>query len=135
MKTRIMLFVLFFSISINGCAVISNGTSQKVSLTTSNGKSLLADIDGRKVMLPAEIKISRNKGATIKVLNADNPDYEDVQLIINGNDEISSLFWLDFVGGFFSLLPGATSTAVDYATGGMYKYANPNFVVFVREKS
>ncbi|WP_304209248.1 hypothetical protein [Helicobacter canis] len=121
------------SVIFSGCGVITNGTKQKVLLTTSNGKSVMATIDGQKVKIPAEVSISR-KGANIQVLHIDNPNYEDSFLSIGGQGDVSVGFWLDIVGIFLFILPGLTSVGVDAATGGMYQYSNTTWTIPLQEK-
>lgn len=67
---------------LTGCATISNQTTQSVSITTSNGKSVVATINRQKMSLPAEVEISRVDGAVVQVLAQDNKCYESTQLVI-----------------------------------------------------
>lgn len=66
---------------ITGCATISNQTTQSVALTASNGKSVVATINGEKVSLPTEVEISRVDGAVVQVLTQDNKCYESRSLL------------------------------------------------------
>ena len=132
--TKVASIALISSIFIagsifSGCALISNpGTKQKVAISTSNSKPVVADIDGKKVNIPAEVKISRKHGATIRVLEMDNPNYEDTLLIIKGKHNVSGWFW----GNILSM--GTFGSTTDGASGSMWKYANPNFTITVSEK-
>ncbi|MDE5592245.1 MAG: hypothetical protein K2I63_04765 [Helicobacter sp.] len=84
---KVLAFGVILGVIFGGCATISNQPKQKVSITTSNGESVIADINGNKVNLPIhDMKISRATGATIRVLKADNPCYEDTQLRIEGKE-------------------------------------------------
>ncbi|WP_104721446.1 hypothetical protein [Helicobacter mesocricetorum] len=113
---------------LGGCATISNQPKQKISITTSNGESVVADINGNKVDLPVyDMKISRSTGATIRILKADNPCYEDTQLRIEGKDSLSGWFWGNILTG------GTTGSVTDAVTGSMWTYTNPNFVVPVKK--
>lgn len=112
----------------SGCALTSNGTKQSVTITTSNGKPVLAEIDGQKINIPAEIKISRKHGATIRVLEMDNPNYEDTLLIVKGKHNVSGWFW----GNILSM--GTFGSTTDGASGSMWTYGNPTFIVPVSEK-
>ncbi|MGX3045343.1 hypothetical protein [Helicobacter sp. T3_23-1056] len=112
----------------SGCALTSNGTKQSVTITTSNGKPVLAEVDGQKINIPAEIKISRKHGATIRVLEMDNPNYEDTLLIIKGKHNVSGWFW----GNILSM--GTFGSTTDGASGSMWTYGNPTFIVPVSEK-
>ena len=114
---------------LTGCATISNQTKQSVALTTSNGKSVLATIDGEKVTLPAEVEISRADGAVVQVLAQDNKCYENTQLVIKGKNKVSGWFWGNILTG------GTTGSTTDAISGGMWSYANPNFIVPVDRKS
>lgn len=133
---KVYLFGILAALAMvfSGCATLSSGPSQEVSISTSNGKKVIADVGGYKVELPATVQINRSGETLVKVLNIDNPNYEDTQLLITGAKDINGSFWLNFVGGFFAFLPGIISTAVDVSTGSMYKYSNPDFVISVREK-
>ena len=135
MKTSNIVKVALFSSAFlagsmlfTGCALTSNGTKQKVALSTSNGKPVVADIKGKKVNIPGEVKISRRSGATIKVLAADNPGYEDTEFIIKGKNKLSGWFWGNIIWG------GTFGSTTDGAAGSMWKYANPNFTIPVSEK-
>lgn len=111
----------------SGCATITKGTKQKVSITTSTGKSVVATIGSKKVNIPAQVNISRKKGATIRVLAEDNPGYEDTQLVITGKNKVTGVFWLNILWG------GTFGSTTDAITGGMWAYTNPNFTVPVSE--
>lgn len=111
-----------------GCALTSNGTKQSVTITTSNGKPVVAEVDGQKINIPAEIKLSRKHGATIRVLEVDNPNYEDTLLIIKGKHNVSGWFW----GNILSM--GTFGSTTDGASGSMWTYGNPTFIVPVSEK-
>lgn len=130
-KTTSALFatLLVSGVIFSGCATISNQTKQKVNIKTSDGSALIAHIDGQKVELPADVNISRNKGATIQILTIDNPCYETTQLNIAGQDTISKWFWGNIIiGGLF----GSTT---DYISGGMWTYSNPYYIVYPRKKA
>lgn len=122
------VIILAFSVIFTGCATISNGPKQEISLTTSTGKSVVADIGGSKVNIPGKVKISRAKGAVVQVRAEDNPGYETTQLVISGKNKTSGWFWLNIIWG------GTFGSTTDAATGGMYEYANPNFTIPVSQK-
>lgn len=124
MKLATLLVLIAF---LGGCATISNQTKQKVSVTTKNGENAIADIGGMKVNIPGNIRISR-KGTIIKILNEDNPCYEDSKLIIAGEDEISGWFWGNILTG------GMLGSLTDYMVGSMWVYSNPNFIVPIKPK-
>lgn len=125
------IMVAVFGILMVGCATISNQTTQSVALTTSNGQSVTATIDGEKVTLPAEVEISRVDGAVVQVLAQDNKCYESTQLIIKGKNKVSGWFWVNAVWTWVSF-SGSTTDAV---SGGMWEYTNPNFIVPVEKKA
>lgn len=118
---------------ITGCATISNQTTQSVALTASNGKSVVATINGEKVSLPTEVEISRVDGAVVQVLTQDNKCYESTQLVIKGKNRISGWFWGNILTTGWGV--GFTGSTVDAVSGGMWEYANPNFIVPVERKS
>ena len=132
---RILGIVALSGVILAGCATISNQPSQVVSIGTSNGKPVVATISSGmlvkndKVELPAQVKISRAKGATISVRSEDNPCYEDTKLAIAGKGKISGWFWLNIIWG------GLTGSTTDAATGSMWAYTNPNFTVPVEQKA
>lgn len=114
---------------VTGCGTITNGTKQKVSISTSTGQQVVARVDGKKVTIPAkDVAVSRNKGADIKVLAEDNPCFETTNYSISGKGKVSGVFWINiFSGGFF----GSTTDAI---SGGMWQFNDPNFVVPVTKK-
>ena len=90
--------------------------------------SVIADIGGQKVSVPSEVRIAR-KGAVIRVLNEDNPCYEDSKLVIAGEDEISWRFWGNILTG------GTLGSLTDYVVGSMWVYSNPNFIIPTKKKT
>ncbi len=132
---------LFFS----GCATISEGPSQMVTIRASDDSNVNATIETKSqtdmfgngfiqssvVTLPTTVAISRKDGARIKISTKDNPDYENTEYVIAGRQNINPWYF----GNIF-LLPymelGTTTT--DPMSGAMWKYANPNFVVPVKKK-
>lgn len=117
------LAIVLFS----GCATISNQPSQKISVTTNTGEQVVATINGQKINLPAQVKVSRSSGATVQVLAEDNPGYETTQTVIVGKQQMSGWFWGNI------LTWGTTGSAVDALTGSMWTYSNPNLVVPVKK--
>ena len=117
------LILAFFT----GCATISNQFSQKVAIGTNTGDAVTADINGKKVMLPATVTISRSKDTVVKILPVDNPGYEATQLVIVGKQNLSMWFWGNIITG------GTVGSTTDWLTGGMWYYSNPNFVVPVKK--
>lgn len=128
MKTRVVVLAAIMGL-FGGCATITNNPSQKVALTTSNGQVVVAEVNGKKVNIPAEVKISRSKGAVVRVLAEDNPGYETTQFVITGKNKLSGVFWINIISG------GTTGSTTDALTGSMWTYSNPNFVVPVSKKS
>lgn len=116
-------------LGFGGCATISNQTKQRVAITTSNGQVVVATINGTKVNLPGEVKISRAKGAVVEVRGQDNSCYESTQLVIAGKNKMSGWFWGNILWG------GTTGSTTDAITGGMWSYSNPNFIVPVEKKA
>ncbi|MDY5822112.1 MAG: hypothetical protein SPJ83_04845 [Helicobacter sp.] len=114
---------------ITGCGTVTNGTKQKISISTSTGQQVIARVDGKKVTIPAkDIAVSRKKGADIRVLEEDNPCFETTNYSISGKGKVSGVFWINiFSGGFF----GSTTDAI---SGGMWQFNDPNFVVPVTKK-
>lgn len=118
-----------------GCATISNQPSQKVAITTSDGKPAIATINSgmlineEKVNLPAQVKISRAKGATIEIRAEDNPCYETTRLVVASEHKTSGWFWGNIILG------GIIGSTTDAATGSMWVYTNPNFNVLVEHKA
>lgn len=127
MKKQIVVLGVLVGL-FSGCATITNNPSQKVAFTTSNGQSVVAEVNGKKVNIPAEVKISRSKGAVVRVLAEDNPGYETTQFVITGKNKLSGIFWLNILSG------GTTGSTTDALTGSMWTYSNPNFVVPVSKK-
>lgn len=65
-----------FSVIFTGCATITSGPREEVSLRASNGDKVIVTIDNRKLRLPATIKLKR-KGEMIYLYSKDNPNYQD----------------------------------------------------------
>lgn len=129
MRQYRILTLCILCLYLSGCATISNQTKQKINIKTSDGSALIADINGQKVELPADVNVSRSKGVSIQILTVDNPCYETTQLNISGQDSISGWFWGNIlIGGLF----GSTT---DYVSGGMWTYSNPYYIVYPRKKS
>lgn len=115
---------------LSGCATITNHPSQKVAITTSDGKPAVITIKHKKYSIPANnISISRAKGATVEVLPADNPCIEYTKLAIAGKQKLSGIFWINILSG------GPFGSTTDAATGSMWAYENPNFTVQVIRKN
>lgn len=125
---RAYLMIGVLGALLTGCATISNQTTQSVSITTGNGKSVVATINRQKMSLPTEVEISRVDGAVVQVLAQDNKCYESTQLVIKGKDKISGWFWANILTG------GTTGSTTDAVSGGMWEYANQNFIVPVDRK-
>ena len=123
-----LLMALFSLFILTGCATISNQPSQKVAFSTSNGESVVAEINGRDVTLPATVNISRRGGAKVKVLSEKNPCYRNTEFVVVGKHKLSLWFW----GNIFT--SGTWGSTTDAVSGSMWEYANPSFIVPVSKK-
>ncbi len=131
------LILLIISLALTGCATITAGTKQKVTLKASDGKNVLIRIDGQKHRLPATLDLPK-KGVIIEVSEKDNPGYQHSVINFNelaGQRSITPSFWLDIIGGLFGLAGGVTSTVVDASTGSMYKYSNDTLIIPVTHQN
>ncbi|PAF45770.1 hypothetical protein [Helicobacter sp. 11S02629-2] len=120
--------IVLVALVASGCATISNGTKQKVAITTSTGEKVVATIGSKKVTLPATIPLSRRSGAEIKVLHADNACYKDTSLNVAGKNKVSGWFF----GNLISTAGVFFGSSTDASTGAMWSYTNPNFTVPVQ---
>ncbi len=118
----------FIGMLISGCGTITNGTKQKVAISTSTGHQVIARIDGKKVQIPSNVDIGRKTGANIQVLNEDNPCFEDTNYSVAGKGKVSGVFWINIISG------GTFGSTTDAISGGMWEYSNPNFVIPVTKK-
>ena len=127
------------SVIFTGCATITSGPREEVSLRASNGDKVIVTIDNRKLRLPATIKLKR-KGEMIYLYSKDNPNYQDSAINSQaiGRNEVmlpqNLVALLDIFGVLAFILPGFTSLAVDQATGSVFKYANKQLVLPVYPK-
>lgn len=127
------------SVIFTGCATITSGPREEVSLRASNGDKVIVTIDNRKLRLPATIKLKR-KGEMIYLYSKDNPNYQDSAINSQaiGRNEVmlpeNLVALLDIFGVLAFILPGFTSLAVDQATGSAFKYANKQLVLPVYPK-
>ncbi len=134
------IFMAFFS----GCALVSDSPNQIVRLEASDGKKLVVNITTTmkgglwglssstktfKATLPTEVPISRSNGATITILDSDNPGYKSSEFVINGKDSVNPWYFGNIIfGGLYGL------TTTDPISGSMWRYSNPNFVIPVNKK-
>lgn len=133
-------FALFSAIVaamlFSGCATISDGPSQIVTIKASDDANLNAIIETTSgwfpsstaqttnVRLPATIAVSRSSGARVKILAKDNLGYQDTEFVIQGKAGLNLWYFGNIL---FGGLYGTTTT--DPWSGAMWKYSNPNFVV------
>lgn len=111
-------------ISIVGCATITNGPNQKISINTSTGHQVIARINGKKMIIPKkDIPISRTKGASVEVLHKDNPCFGDTRYSIVGKNKVSGVFWINI------LTSGPLGSTTDAVSGGMWEYNEPSFTI------
>ncbi len=127
------LVLIFTTLCFTACATMFNGPSQKVSLAATNGDTVIATIRGKKVQLPAELKI-KSKGELIYIYNADNPKYMDSAVhshALNGPNNITvtpggALSALAVLLAFF---PGLIMLHIDDSTGAAVQYKDTNLTV------
>ena len=132
------LILAFFT----GCATISDGPSQMVTIRASDDAKVQAVVETtggswfgggastqNVVVLPATVSISRSGGATVRILAKDNPGYKDTEYVIKGKAGLNPWYVANII---FGGLYGTTTT--DPLSGAMWKYGNPNFVVPVEKK-
>lgn len=125
---KILVLTLFLAL-FTGCAWISDGKHQYVSISASDNSKVIATIDGTKVTLPTEYPILRSKGATIHILPEDNPGYKMTEFVIPKAEGINPWYFGNLITGGL-----VGTTTVDPITGSMWRYANPKFVVPVSKK-
>ena len=128
------LALIFTTLCFTACALMTNGTRQRVSLAAANGDSVIATIGGKKVQLPAEnVSLSR-RGEVIHIYNADNPKYMDSSVnsyALNGpqNMGITPGTYFDLFGILLFFLPGLIASYIDKGTGAQLKYIDSNLTV------
>lgn len=130
---------------LSGCATISSGPSQIVTIRASDDSNINATIETKSqtdmfgngftqssvVTLPVTVAIGRKDGAIVRILTKNNPDYENTEYVIAGRQSINPWYFGN-IFLFFYMELGTTTT--DPMSGAMWKYANPNFVVPVKKK-
>ena len=122
------LAIILGVVSIVGCGTTTNGTKQKIAISTSTGQQAIARVNGEKITIPAkDIAVSRIKGANIQVLHEDNPCFEDTYYSISGKSKVSGAFWFNFFG------LGTFGSTTDAMSGGMWEFHDPNFVVPIKQ--
>ena len=124
---KVALFGALVAAFFGGCATISNGPYQGIAIGTSTGETMIADINGEQVTIPATVSVLRSENTIIRILPMDNPGYEATQLVIAGKQSVSALFWGNIITG------GTAGSTTDAITGSMWNYSNPNFIVPVKK--
>lgn len=114
----------------SGCATITDGSKQKVTLKASNDEQVVVTINDQKVTIPTTYKLPR-KATEIYVYAEDNPGYQtsSVNTFSAGAQEMNPKMLLNIFGIFFFLVGNTTSDTVDLATGAAYKYANETIII------
>ncbi len=127
-----------------GCATISEGPSQMVTIRASDGANLNAIIETKSqvgwfgsgvvqtavVTLPATVAIGRSDGARVRILAKDNPGYRNTEFVIEGKESVGPWYWGNIALLIFTGLGGSAGiTTTDPLSGSMWQYSNPNFSV------
>ena len=144
-----LLSAFVIAILLSGCATISDGPAQMVTIRASDGGNLHAIVETKSqvgwfgsgfiqtsvVTLPATVAIGRSDGARVRILAKDNPGYKDTEFVIKGKESINpwyygnvAVFLLGGIGGLVG------TTTIDPLSGSMWQYSNENFVVPVAKK-
>lgn len=133
-----LLGVFVAAMLFSGCATISDGPSQMVTIRASDDANLVAIVETKGqvgwfgggfiqtsvVTLPATVSIGRNDGARVRILAKDNPGYKSTEFVIKGKESINPWYFGNLIfGGAYGI------TTTDPLSGSMWKYSNPNFVV------
>ena len=115
MKYAFRLFLIgCFSVFLCNCATLFSGKTQKINVTTENGKEGIAKINGQEYKVPALIVLEKeNKDKVISL-----KDCPQQQVLLQKG--IETTFWVNiFSAGVF----GSTT---DYASDAMWKYEPSN---------
>lgn len=110
MKKVLVLALLTAVVATSGCATILSGKTQKVNLTTSNGKSATVTMNGETHTAPGIVDIAR-KGVDATV-NATG----ECQGQTLAAKTINPVFWVNILSG------GAFGSTTDYSTDSMWQY-------------
>ena len=110
MKKVFVLTILAGVLGITGCATILSGKTQKVNLTTSNGKSADVTINGESFKAPGIVDVSR-KGVDA-VVNATG----ECQGQTLAAKTVNPVFFVNILSG------GAFGSTTDYANDSMWQY-------------
>lgn len=121
-----------FALSValfGGCATITDGPKQKVTLVASNEQKIVVTINGEKVTTPIAYDLPR-KPTEIHVYAEDNPGYQtsSFNTYVAGMEGNPSTI-LNAFGLLAFGFPGITSTIVDNAKGSQFRYANERIII------
>ena len=116
-KSIRFLFYLCVAGLIGGCATILSGKTQKISVTTANGKQETALVDGKAYTVPSIIDVTR-QDKDIVIANEKCPNRQTLL-----TKSVNPTFWVNiFSGGVF----GSTT---DYASNDMWEYDQKNIAL------
>jgi len=102
---------------LGGCATILSGSTQKINVSTPDGKKYTADIDGHKYNVPAVIDLTREDKDKFLTLD----ECPDQKILLH--KEVNPVFWVNILSG------GVFGSTTDYASHDMWKYEPENVSV------
>ena len=113
-KVFSLFFIALLSVVLCNCATIFSGNTQKVNVTTEDGKDGIAKINGQEYKVPAIISLQKENKDKIIALK----ECPQNQVLLQKG--IETTFWINiFSAGVF----GSTT---DYASDAMWKYEPSN---------
>lgn len=126
MNIRLQIVLLTASLSVMGCATLTRGTTQSVSVDSKPAAAKIASSTGPSCTAPCIMELKRNSDHTI---TASKLGYEDVSAVVS-----SSLGGGGAAGMIGNLLvSGPIGMGVDAASGAMFDL-NPDTLTLVLKK-
>ncbi len=117
MKKIALFSAMAAAVLLSGCASILNEKTQKVNVSSSNGKEFAGSIDGTAFKGPGVVEMTRAKNGQVIVVETQGCVKETA---VQSN--VDPKFFVNILSG------GAFGSTTDFATQKMWKYAD-NVVV------
>jgi hypothetical protein len=112
MKSKKVLgTAVLISMLSSGCATILSDDEQKINVTTSNGKSIQVEVDGRTFDAPGIIEVKRENKDKVLVTKSDSCVKE-----VSMNKKVAPVFFVNILG------LGVFGSSTDYGTQKMWSY-------------
>ncbi len=111
MRILIILFSLFYTISLTSCASIINEKTQRINVITSTGEKVKGTIDGIPFEAPSIVDVQRSNHDKILVTN--DPKCNPTTI---AQKSVDPIFFINILSG------GVFGSTTDYVSEKMWKY-------------